>query len=405
MTKNHFHTKLPFFQTTSFDDQPELQISKTVAEFREFKGIPNPSDWYPEFIFHRQWSSELPSSMSVQVWNTDTDTLHVDFGALPIFTVFFQHYQVIIDGQARIVTMFSGIYDSVTTMPSGNYQYRVTIGAYRFYSEIWEVCDLKYNTTFHKHFTRFVYYAACNFGGINYSILPNYKNNLWIPSEGIMPESVLVEENATNLQSEVVSSRQEILKTHLFACPRLTVAMVDAINSMAMYANGENRKLYLIGRNAYDSKIFIKGLDVEKPDYSISELCPSLKIRVQIDPMLASDDCCETQEIVSFVGKVPPSANVSKVNSTTIRVQKNFTLGDWIAQGLLPAWSLVRIQYSKDSGAFQLLPTTYSYMQLFSGVNVSGLAPGSYVFRIQLKTIASGSESHWSNNSVGINLP
>ena len=405
MTPNFYHTKLPFFQCISFANQPELQIQKAVAKFNEFKGVPNPKNWYPEFVFNRPWTSEAPGTMNVKVWNMDTDTQHVDFGILPMFGSLFQHYQAIIEGTQKIVTMFTGIYDPVTTMPSGNYQYRITIGAYRFYSEIWTVCNLDHTQQYHKHFTRISYNATCNFANIRYESLPNLVHHLYLPSEAILPESQVEEENQTNSNEQIVSSHQKITKLFKLACPSVTEAMVDAVNSLTMYTNGEGRKIYALSRSPYSSKKNILDIQVEKPDYSNSEVCPILRFAIQIDPMIVSQDCCDSSEIVSFLGSLAPPPTISKVNSTTIKVQKPFTFGNWQEENKIPAWCLVRLQYSLNSGAWVQLPTVYTYLQIAASVNVSGLAAGSYVFRMRIETISAGTNSNWSNNSNAVVLP
>lgn len=405
MTQNYYHTKLPFFRCLQFDDQPELQIKKSVARFNEFKGVPNPKNWYPEFVFNRPWTQELPSTMNVKVWNMDTNTQHVDFGILPSFGSLFQHFQTLIDGAARIVTMFTGIYDPVTTMPSGNYQYRITIGAYRFYSEIWTVCKLDHTQQYHQHFTRISYRSTCNFAGILYSALPNLLHHLYLPSEGILPESQVEEENQTAANEQVISSHQKITKVFKFACPSVTEAMVDAINSLTMYTNGTDKTLYLLGRGPYGAKLAIRNIEVERPDYSVSEVCPIIRFSAQIDPMIQSNNCCDTSNIVTFAGSNVSAPTVTKVNSTTIKVQKPFTFGDWIVENKIPAWCLVRLQYSLNSGAWVQLPTVYTYLQIAASVNVSGLAAGSYVFRMRIETISAGTNSNWSNNSNAVVLP
>ena len=409
MIKNFFHTRIPFYRCGAFTSQPMLQVNKVEATKNMMKAAPNPKDFYPEFIMLREWANT--NITQVQIWNVTTDTLHSTINiALFSNASYSQQFQVdLLGGVNKIAVMFTGLYFVGNAMTCGsNYQYRITTSDGQLYhSEWWECHNVSFATNYHPYYTWAQYRSTCNFSKIRYSGLTNFYHNLWLKSDGMMPETSIQEETETTAKGDIVSMSHRVVKYMLLSLPHASAPMVDAINTLPLYAKGSQLQLYVKGRESGESNILVEDVEVEKPDYSLSEIAPMIKLRMQIDPALIDSGCCDTDSFVCYRGVDVPKPLITKLSTTSMKISiQNTALSNWFNLGKIPLYTLVEVYYRVVGAPSWTSGGTSTYLQLATGVTFTSLGTATYEAMIKIKPYGdTGScESSNSETSLPVNL-
>jgi hypothetical protein len=410
MNQNFFHTKLPFYPTSNYANQPMLMKNKPEADETYLYSTPNPSTWYPEFVMHRAFTAS--NIQTLQVWNVSTDTLHQNLNVVGLITFgFITQYQIKVGTQQRIVVMFSGLLAPSSPMSCGLYQYRLEDkDGRKYYSEYFEVHpDIAIWSFAKDHWTRLNYRSTCYFNKINYSGNRYFTNWLWLNSSALVPESTIAEETVVNAAGETVAKNHRLEKRFLMSLPNVSQPMMDAINTLPMYTGGENLSLQVYSNTLVENQATtVLTIAVEKPDYTKNECAPSLKLRFQIDPDIADAGCCDTSEIYCYssvpsVGKPLLSKSAGKLVVTASISEED----DWyLTDGLIPPYAVITVLYKLTAaGSWTTYSEQFSSSELASGAVIDlSLPAGDYHAAIKVGAFGC-SDSPQSATSVTVTLP
>lgn len=410
MIPNYFHTRLPFYESPFLTVQLEAQVSRKVSDKPYLNASANPNNWYPEFVFHRPWSTAEMTSFVIYSIDNDSVYATISLGSNPGTVL--QEWQAIIDGRDRICTMFTG-YMTSTTMPCGLYQYRIEYADGRkFYSEYFEVKNFKFNQQFFDGYTHIIYRSTCFFAEQHYSRFRNFYHHLWLPCEALYPEINVVEEKENDLSGNVLAQSHRYDKLQLLSIPAVSEPTLDAINSLVMYTTGENLECKVYSKNIIDKLINIIDVIPDKPDYSKNEIAPILKVRLQIDPSISDAACCDNSKVTSYCSTEDnpiqaPQPAVERILFISAKMTIGSTTGsNWFDLNKLPKNCFVRMFFRKvsDPGDVIYYPSSgaYSFSELALGKTITGLLPGeAYIAGIQIRAYG---ESCWSDESVGVEI-
>lgn len=407
MIPNTFHTRLPFYKTRDFANQPELQIERVVCNVQHMHPTLNPNNWFPEFICAREWTSS--DVLYFAIWDVDNDVVFQDLTSfIPLLEPnYIREYQADINGVPKVMFMFSG-YLTVLTMPAGKYQYRLSDSLNKYYSEYFEVaCEgftFLQNLKSFEHLTNMMWQARCYFAGIHYGLFTsnNFWHHLWLRSEHLNPETNIEEDNVTDANGNIISSSHAVDKRILISIPHCSEPVVDAMNTIPLFTSGDNTTCSIWGWNDYAPRMNVEDVEVEKPDYSLNECAPAIKARIQIDPRLNDSGCCDTDNLHCYTDFTAPAPTLTKLSSSSIRVSKGNTLPIQTAedQSKVPTYCKVDIRYRYNGGSWITI-SNITYVNLHSGYTLTGLAAGTFDFQIKVKSFWNTScDSEWSATST-----
>ncbi|MBL7942757.1 MAG: hypothetical protein JNM00_08330, partial [Flavobacteriales bacterium] len=228
--------------------------------------------------------------------------------------------------------------------------------------------------------------------------------HLWLVADEIMPVTDIEEEKTTDLKGDIVSNSLCLSNMLQLNITWLSEPMVDAINTLPLYTDGENQRLYVLSDNNFPLSLDVHDVELEKPNYDMSELEPSLQMRIQIDERLSTSGCCETDSIEDYTNYTPPAPTLTKpsINSIKVQIGNDWPLSVAEEEGTIPSYVTVNIRYKVLAGVSWTTISDQLYSTMDIGYTITGLTANNWVVQIQVENLEGASQ--WSS-SAQITLP
>ena len=395
MIINRFKTRIPFFSTSDINERPMTQDNRKVCADCYGAAL-NPRDFYPEFVLEKSQSNSIAQ---IQVASAPDGGIvaTITGAALPLCRHFFYSDS---EGDYEIV-MFPGMTGAELTC-GRKYRYIITTtSAEVFYSDYFEaIGPTEDEAMLSNEYTVLKYTATCTTAGIPYALFAEdeFYNRIYLACEKLNPETEIQIENKEDNTGRIISSNQALWKRYVFHSPKNSDPVVDALNTVPIYINGESVKL--ITNILGDGKgITVKDFDIEKPDYKINECTPSIKGTIAIDTRLLDAGCCDSSSISRFddfdpecyLDFTPPTLNGSNAEDNgdhRIKIQINNTPGGSGTE--IPTGSLCKVWYKAFPSGPANSGGIYTDAEMAASVFIP-TGPGSWQVALQILGDRSGS--------------